>query len=129
MIVADASAVVELLVGATGTREAVRAELERRRPVHAPDLLTLEVVSALARHARSGSLSRADHAIVLRAYAALRISRHPSHPLWSRISDLTARHSAYDAAYLALAEMLETPFLTTDRRLARNVRGLDVVLV
>ena len=129
MIVADASAVVELLVGASGTRDAVRAELERRRPVHAPDLMTLEVVSALAGHARSGALGRADHAIVLRAYTALRITRHPSHPLWQRISDLTARHSAYDAAYVALAEMLETPFLTTDRRLARNVRGLDVVLV
>lgn len=129
MIVADASAIVDLLVGETGTREEIRAELEARRPVHAPDLVTLEIVSALARHARSGALTRSEHAIVLRAYAALRISRHPSHPLWPRISDLTARHSAYDAAYLALAEVLGTPFLTTDSRLARSVRGIDVIAV
>jgi predicted nucleic acid-binding protein len=129
LIVADASAIVELLVGETGTREAVRAALEARQRVHAPDLMTLEVVSALAQHVRSGALTRAERKMVLRAYAALRIARHPSHPLCPRISDLTARHSAYDAAYVALAEMLGTPFLTTDRRLARSVRGIDVVLV
>ena len=128
MIVADASAIVELLVGDTARREAVRTELEAGRPVHAPDLMTLEVVSALAGHARSGALTRADHAIVLSAYAALRVARHPSHPLWPRISDLTARHSAYDAAYVALAEMLGTAFLTTDRRLARSIRGVDVIV-
>ncbi|HEX5583136.1 type II toxin-antitoxin system VapC family toxin [Gaiella sp.] len=129
MIVADASAIVELLVGDARTREAVGAELETRRPVHAPDLMSLEVVSALARHVRSGSLRRADHGIVLRAYAELRIARHPSHPLLPRIADLTARHSAYDAAYVALAELLAAPLITTDRRLARSITSAAVILV
>ena len=127
MIVADASAVVDFLIGDAQTRLAIRDELRARAPVHAPDLVTLEVLSALARALRARALTRAEQNDVLEAYASLRIARHPSHPLWPRIADLTARHSAYDAAYVALAEMLEAPLLTTDARFARAVVTVDVV--
>lgn len=127
MIVADAATVVDLLIGDAQTRLAVRDELLVRAPIHAPDLMTLEVISALARRVRARSLTGAERNHVLDAYASLRIARHPSHPLWPRIANLTTRHSAYDAAYVALAEMLEAPLLTTDGRLARAVTTVDVV--
>ena len=129
MIVVDAAAVVDLLIGDERVRLAVRDELQARAPVHAPDLLTLEVLSALARAARRRALTRAELRAVLEAHASLRIARHRSHPLWRRIADLTARHSSYDAAYVALAEMLAAPLLTTDRRLARAVTSAEVILV
>lgn len=95
--------------------------------MHAPDLLTLEVVSALTRIVRSGGLTRAEGGLVLDAYVALPIARHASHPLWRRIADLSVVHSAYDAAYVVLAEALNAPLLTTDARLAPTVAGLDVI--
>ena len=127
MIVVDASAVVDLLTGDDRTRRALRDELQAGAPVHSPDLLTLEVVSALARAVRRAVMSRAEQRAALEAHASLRIARHPSHALWPRIADLTARFSSYDAAYVALAELLDAPLLTTDGRLARAVTTVEVI--
>jgi predicted nucleic acid-binding protein len=127
VIVVDASAVVELLLGDAETRHAVRDELHAARRVHAPDLLTLEVLSALARATRRNAMTAPEQQVALDAYASLRISRHRSHPLWPRIACLTVRHSSYDASYVALAEMLGAPLLTTDARLARAVTTVDVI--
>lgn len=127
MIVADASAVVDLLTGDVERRQAIRDEFHAARGVHAPDLLTLEVLSALARATRRKAMTAPEQQAALDVYASLRISRHRSHPLWPRIALLTARHSSYDAAYVALAEMLDAPLLTTDARLARAVTTINVI--
>ena len=127
VIVTDASAVVDLLTGDVERRQAIRDELRAARGVHAPDLLTLEVLSALARATRRKAMTAPERRAALDAYASLRISRHRSHPLWPRIARLTVRHSSYDAAYVALAEMLDAPLLTTDARLARTVTTVDVI--
>jgi predicted nucleic acid-binding protein len=42
-------------------------------------------------------------------YAALPVARHASHPFWRRIADISDPHSAYDAAYVVLAEALDAP--------------------
>ncbi len=60
--------------------------------------------------------SRGDAA--LRDYHDLRIERYPHHLFLGRIWELRANATAYDAAYLALAEALDAPLLTTDRKLA-----------
>jgi predicted nucleic acid-binding protein len=62
--------------------------------VHAPDLLTLEVLSALTRIVREGGLTRSESRAVLDAYAALPVARHASHPFWRRIADLSDPLSA-----------------------------------
>lgn len=118
---------VDLLVGELALRTFVREELRAGAPVHAPDLLTLEVLSALTRIVREGGLTRSESRAVLDAYAALPVARHASHPFWRRIADLSDPHSAYDAAYVVLAEALDAPLLTTDGRLARAVTTVEVI--
>ena len=54
--------------------------------------------------------------------AGLDIMRYPHDPLLPRVWELRMSVTAHDAVYLALAEVLEAPLLTLDRRLAR-VRG------
>ena len=55
-------------------------------------------------------------------YLSLPLTRHDHAPLLGRILDLRDNFTAYDAAYVVLAEQFEAPLLTADERLARAVR-------
>ena len=67
----------------------------------------------------SGELSAEDGREALADLAGLDIARYPHDPLLPRVWELRTSVTAYDAVYLALAELLEAPLLTLDRRLAR----------
>lgn len=116
MIVVDASVVAVALAddGAEGRhlRERVAGE-----HLAAPELLDLEVVSAFRRLSAAGTLTgeRADAAIT--DLRDLRVQRVPHRPLLARCWELRANVTIYDAAYIALAESLDTTLLTADRRL------------
>lgn len=122
MIVTDASAVV-LALGQDGPAgEAARERLSGERLV-APELLDVEVVSAWRRHEAAGrldpkraALARAD----LRALAAERVSHRL---LMERVWELRANVTTYDAVYVALAELLDVPLVTADKKLA-NAPGI-----
>ena len=122
MIVTDASVVV-LALGQDGLAgEAARERLDGERLV-APELLDVEVVSAWRRHETEGrldpkraALARAD----LRAFSARRVSHRL---LMERCWELRANVTAYDAVYVALAELLDAPLVTADRKLA-NAPGI-----
>jgi predicted nucleic acid-binding protein len=119
MIVLDASAVVELVLG-SARGATVRARIQRPdETLHAPHLLDVEVASVLRRYQLSGQLPAEDGREALADLAGLDIVRYPHDPLLPRVWDLRAFVTAYDAVYLALAEVLEAPLLTLDRRLAR----------
>lgn len=92
--------------------------------LHAPHLLDLEVAQVLRRYERSGDLDRQRGTEALQDFAELRIERYPHHLLLPRIWSLRSNATAYDASYLALAEALEAPLLTRDRRLV-GVPGVD----
>ncbi|HAM45201.1 MAG TPA: VapC toxin family PIN domain ribonuclease [Propionibacteriaceae bacterium] len=115
MIVADASAIVEALVGADpsdGLLDALSGDID------APHLLDIEVLSAL-RGLHLGGRITEDQANDARAtYLALAINRHEAGPFAERIWQLRHQFTAYDAAYLALAEGLAAPLLTCDAKLA-----------
>ncbi len=129
MIVTDASAVVDLLFADHDTRRPIEDALVGGAPLEAPDLITLEVLSAIVGVGRGRRLTRFEVAELVAAYRRLPITSHLTHPYADRIAALSVRHSVYDASYVALAEALDVPLLTTDRRLARGVRGVEVVSV
>jgi len=120
LIVLDASALIDLLLrgdGVEGIEERVFAPGET---LHAPHLIDLEVAQVLRRYRLAAELSDARAEIAFADLAALSVQRYPHDVLLPRIWALRHNASAYDAAYLALAEALNAPLLTRDRRLAAS---------
>lgn len=125
MIVVDASAVLELLLlgpQATAVRDRLFANEEF---LAAPHLLDLEIVQVLRRLALRQSISHDRAGQALDDLAAMRITRYAHLPLLRRIWSLSANLTAYDAAYLALAEVLDAGLVTCDSAF-RAVPGSDV---
>lgn len=119
MIVLDASAAIELVLGTrTGHRVADRLSTGDRRP-HAPHLLSVEVAQTLRRFAGRGQISPTEGRDALDVLTRLNVSQWEHAPLLRRAWELRDNVTAYDAMYIALAEGLGAPLLTTDTRLAR----------
>jgi predicted nucleic acid-binding protein len=119
-MVVDAAAVLDALSGVAGTDD-LRARLAAE-DLHAPALLDFEVVSALRGLVLGGHISVARAGDLLTDFDDLPIRRWPfADALRRRAFQLRDNVSAYDAAYVALAEALECPLLTRDSRLARSV--------
>jgi predicted nucleic acid-binding protein len=121
VIVVDASALLEVLLG-TEAAPAVESRLFGGETLHAPHVLDLEVAQVLRRYERAGELTAVRGRQALEDLAGLRLERYPHHLFLSRIWALRSNVTAYDAAYLALAEALDAPLVTRDRRL-RGVPG------
>lgn len=119
MIVLDASAVLELLlVTGKGARVAERIAAVDET-LHAPHLVDLEVAQVLRRYVVRRQLAEARAAEALDDFRDLELNRYPHDVLSSRIWELRHNASAYDAAYVALAEALSAPLLTSDARLGQ----------
>jgi predicted nucleic acid-binding protein len=130
MIVLDASAVVELLLGTLLGRSVAARIAEPGLSLHVPHLVDVEVAQTLRRFVRSADLDAASAEQALEELRALDLERHSHEPLLDRVWALRGNLTAYDAVYVALAEALEATLLTCDGRLARapGIRG-RVVLV
>lgn len=120
MIVLDASAVVAVLVGPGSEAEHIRERIESPgQSLHVPHVLDLEVLHALRRHALRGTLPPGRAAEALEDLSNIAFVRYPHATLTERIWELKENLTAYDAAYVALAEALDAPLVTMDERLAR----------
>lgn len=89
---------------------------------HVPALCDVEVVAALRRARRTRRIDDGRLHEALGDYLALALTRHGHEPLLERILALRENFSAYDAAYVTLAEQLGAELLTADRPLARAAR-------
>jgi predicted nucleic acid-binding protein len=122
LIVVDASAILEVLLNTPAAERVSARLLDRRETLHAPHLLDLEVVQVLRRYEAAGDLSAERAALALEDLAAFPLRRYPHDMLVGRIWELRKNVTAYDAAYLALAEALGATLVTRDVRLARMRR-------
>jgi predicted nucleic acid-binding protein len=121
MIAIDANAVVAMLVD-----DADLGRLSRRvytdHDLAAPDLLPYEVTSVLRKLWRTKVLSARAAERGLAKLGLLRLSAVPHSDISRRIWELRDNLSAYDAAYVAVAEFFDVPLLTFDKRV-RNAPG------
>lgn len=120
MIILDASAVVAILLDPGPEAELIRERIEMpNESVHVPHLLDVEVAHTLRRHALQGELSSRRSDEVFRDFSDIKMTRYPHSSLLGRIWELRNSLTAYDAAYVVLAEALNAPLITRDARLAR----------
>ena len=117
MIVVDASIIVTALADDGDDGDRVRNRLRGER-LAAPHLLDLEVVSAWRRMHLAGDLDERRAQLAIADLRSLRIDRVPHTPLLERCWALRANLTAYDAAYVALAETMDVSLLTADNMLA-----------
>lgn len=119
MIVVDSSAIVDALVAAEGTADLCARLVDQE--LHAPTLLDFEVVSAVRGLTLGGHLTPGRALDLLTDLDDLAVRRWPAvDGLRRRAFQLRDNVSAYDAAYVALAEALDCPLVTRDARLARS---------
>ncbi|RZV41755.1 MAG: PIN domain-containing protein [Acidimicrobiia bacterium] len=118
MIVADASVLLEALVGGGPRAEVVRGRLGVARQVHVPHGVDLEVAHALRRLVARELVGEALAVTAIDQLQRLPLNRYPHVPFLDRIWELRATVTPYDAAYVALAEAVDAPLITLDQRLA-----------
>ena len=120
MIVLDASAVIAVLLGAGSGAERIRGKVESPgESLHVPHVMDLEVLHTLRRQTFLGTLSRERGAEALEDLKNIAFVRYPHASLVDRVWELKDNLTAYDAAYVALAEALDAPLVTLDARLAQ----------
>jgi predicted nucleic acid-binding protein len=127
MIVLDASVVVELLTNGPLANSIGRDLAGRRGPFIVPHLLDVEVVSALRSLTTGQRIDSHRSAQFLTELAALPAERYAHTPLVGRIWELRHNFTAYDAAYIALAERTNSVLYTCDAKLCKGHRA-QVVL-
>jgi predicted nucleic acid-binding protein len=118
MIVLDASAAVDWLLRTAAGQRIEHRIYARRETLHTVSLLDVEFAQVLRRLVRQGSLTPKRAGEAIEDMAALRITRYAPVLLLQRIWRLRQNLSAYDAAYVALAEKLRAPLITRDQRMA-----------
>lgn len=125
MIVVEASAIVDALVGDPVNPQLLATLADEQ--LHAPALLDFEVASALRGHLLAGRLDAPRVEEAVDDFVVLTIERYLMTSSLNRILELRDNFTAYDAAYVLLAETLEAPLVTADDKLAQARRiGIDV---
>jgi predicted nucleic acid-binding protein len=126
VIVVDASALAEVLLRRPAAAAVERRLFDTAETLHAPHLIDIELAHVVRRFNALGALDGERGSQVLKDLTDLSLMRYPHSFLLPRIWELCANLTAYDAAYVALAEILDATLLTCDRRLAaaagQNVR-------
>ena len=126
MLVVDASAIASAIVDGGEDGKRYRDRL-RGETIAGPDLLRIEVMSVVRRHANAGSITPEQADAASEDLVDLPISVFPTAPLLPRVWELRHNLTSYDGCYVALAEAVDRPLLTADRRLA-NAPGARCII-
>jgi len=118
VIVVDASAVIEVLLNTPAGIQIAERLFNLDETLHTPHLLDVEVAQVLRRYTRTGELEAARGLQALEDLVDFPLTRYPHDLFLLRIWELRHNVTAYDAAYIALAEALGAPLLTRDAALA-----------
>jgi predicted nucleic acid-binding protein len=120
LIVIDASAEVAILLNIGQDVESIRSRIARPgETLHIPHLFEIEVLHALRSLTLRGTVSSERARLALDRLRDTWFVRYPHTALTERIWELRENLTAYDSAYIALAEALDAPLVTTDARLAQ----------
>jgi predicted nucleic acid-binding protein len=117
VLVIDASVLAPAIADAGSDGQRFRARLHGETVI-GPDLLRIEVTSVLRRHALAGQLTTEQADGAISDLLAFPITVFPTAGLLRRVWELRPNLTAYDGCYVALAEAVDSPFVTADRRLA-----------
>jgi len=118
VIVVDASALIEVLLNTPSGARITERLFDGQETLHAPCLLDIEVAQVLRRFSLAGELNASRGLQAIEDLSDFPLSRYPHDLFLPRIWELRHNVTAYDAAYIALAEALDAPLLTRDARLA-----------
>lgn len=118
MIVVDASAMLEVLLRTAAAAAVERRLFDSRQTMHAPHLIDVEVAQVIRRYVATRELDADRGRAALADLADFPLRRYLHDLFLPRVWELRNNLTAYDAAYVALAEALDAPLLTSDKRLA-----------
>jgi predicted nucleic acid-binding protein len=118
LIVVDASVLANAIGDDRNDGRRARSELRVAGDLAAPDLVDVETTAVLRKRWLAGDLSDQRFATAIQDLEDLDLDRYPTLPLMRRAYELRANVSSYDAAYVALAEVLACEVLTADRKLS-----------
>jgi predicted nucleic acid-binding protein len=118
VIVLDASAAIEWLLQSPSGLRIDKRIFSPSQSLHAPHLLDVEVAQVLRCYVRDRTLSEQRGQEALEDFSDLPLHRYSHDFLLPRVWELRATLTAYDAVYVALAEVLDAPLLTCDSRIA-----------
>jgi predicted nucleic acid-binding protein len=128
MIVVDSCALVDLALGGDEVGAWVAVQVMGVERLAAPHVVDVELLGACRSLERRGIVSPAAAREALETLSEVPVDRYPHPPLKERMWELRHHVTAADAAYVALAEALDVPLVTTDRRLSRT-HGTDCQIV
>jgi len=118
VIVVDASALLEALLQTPAAIAVEERLFDEGLPLHAPHLIDVEVIQVLRRYAATGQIEPVRCRDAIDALQDFPLRRYPHDLLLGRVWELRHNLTAYDAVYVALAEVLDTRLVTRDRRIA-----------
>jgi predicted nucleic acid-binding protein len=120
VIVVDASVILDVLLRGPGAESLDFRLFLSGETLHAPHLIDVEVAHVVRRRLLAGEIDPDRGRAAITDLGGLRLHRYPHIMLIPRIWELRNNLTAYDASYVALAEVLKAPLLTRDRPLSRS---------